>query len=160
MNTTQLLEYTTSSAKWYLSNRGNNESIDHLDGYLIEDIIQDSLEKILKSKVDPQTKTYIANTVYSVIVDISRRNRLPRLNADVQVADPELVPLVTSEEILGKLYNSLDTEDSQLFTEYHQTKLTIHDIAVLHGVSERTVKRRLAELSDVITDFLGISKES
>ena len=160
MNPTQLLQYATSSAEYFLSNRTAFESIDGLDGYLIEDVVQDSIMKLLKSKVKPQTKTYVANTVWSVIIDLSRRNKLPRLTSDLQVADETVVPLLSDSETIQGLIDTLDTEDTNLFVQYHQTNLNIHDIAVLHAVSERTIKRRLSELSDIIQDFLCNHKES
>lgn len=158
MNTKQLVNYTTSSAEYFLRNRGKTESIDYLDGYLIEDIIQDSLEKLLKSKVEPQTKTYITNTVLSVITDIAKRTgkRIPRLTSTSEISEDTLVPLHTSVELLDELVASLDTEDTLLFNKYHVDKLTVNEVSILYGVSERTIKRRLSELSDVISVFLRL----
>lgn len=159
MNTTQLLDYSKASAKYYLSTKGNTEYIQSLNGYTIEDVAMDAVEKVLKSKIQPRTKTYIAQVVYSVIVDLYRKNNLPLIHNTEEILEAEKVPMLTSEDQLGNLKSTLDTEDSYLFTSYYESKLNIHDIAVLHGVSERTIKRRLSELNETIQDFLSNHKE-
>ena len=151
-----LLQYAKDSATWFLRKQSSNTYIEYLDGYSIDDIAMEAVCKALRSKVQPKSKTYVAQTVLSVISNLSIKGKLDHLsNTSSQVSQEIMVPLLTAPDILCNLKASLESDDYHLFIAAYESQLTIHDIAVLHGVSERTIKRRLSELSLIIEDFLG-----
>lgn len=154
LETKKLLQYAMDSASWFLKSNSKNSYIDYLDGYSSEDVAMEALVTILKSKVNPKSKSYVTQVVLSVVADLSRKGKLPRLSRDSEISQETVIPLLTTDEVLSELREALDAEDLHLFIAAYESNLTIHDIAVLQGVSDRTIKRRLVELSSTINTFL------
>lgn len=150
-----MLTYAKQATDFFLKNRGTLEHIRYLHGYTKEDIAQEAILSVLASKATPYTRSYISQCVFTTIANLSRKGILPFAYGKAEMSDEALIPLLTSEDILCDLSNQLSTEEAVLFGHCYISCNTISETAGKHGVSERTIKRRLVSLNQHIKEVIS-----
>lgn len=153
MDPLTLLNYSTEVAKYHLRTNDHYRVFHNLGGATLDDVIMESVEKVLKSNVVPKTKSYVSLVTLGVISDLSAKHREEQPSSDhttlnMKLSAQETREILDSEDILGNLKLFLSDDQRGLFETYIES--------TPNNTPSRNTQRKLAALTQEINEFLGI----
>lgn len=147
----ELLDYTLEAAQYFLK----DPSVSYVHkGKTTEDLAMDAIEAILRSNVLPRSRTYVTETVRLTIASHYRREPKASEQEYMEAKDTREVPMIPVDALEDDIMATLIPEDQWLYYLYFIDGKTEEEIGHTYSVHPRTIRRRLAEIKDLLKETL------
>lgn len=171
LNPKELLEYAQDAVFFHLGSDSRSTVYERYGNKTSEDLAMDSIERILASKVYPQTKTYVRKAVLYTCLDALKGKRvipsyhgIPKYNEitgdptkDALKSIPEVtVELFDIDDVYGEIWEHLSPEEAALYAQLYEG-VSMNTLQEQYNCSEASIRRHITALRLKIDSYLIIS---